>query len=453
LLAAATLGLMAGPASAATDHSTGTLRDGATWIADVPSGWNGTLLLYSHGYGPPTAADAPDGQTQADLLAEGYALAGSSYDPNGSWWALGSAVRDQFQTEAVVDRTALPHRPRQVLAVGTSMGGLISALEDQNANGRIDAALTTCGLVAGGIQLNNYQLDGEYAIARLLAPGQAIKLVGFSSPDDSAASASQLAAAAQQAQTTPQGRARLALAMAFLNVSTWAPGEDQPGVYDYVTQEQEQFDDYFVANPAMVFIETARQQIEQAAGGNGGWNVGVDYARLLKRSSYAPEVKALYAQSGLSLHRDLATLTGAADIHADRGAIRWLRRTSVPSGRLQVPELDLHTISDQLVPVQQERYYAHQVARAGSRRLLRQAFVERQNHCAFMPAEIVAGVHAVQDRLRTGRWGDIATSGALQGRATALGLGDAAFLPFWPERLSGENGPYNPFTDSLRGRG
>jgi hypothetical protein len=451
LLAAATFGLAtASEASAATVHSTGTLPDGATWIADVPANWQGTLLLYSHGYGTLTAADAPDPGTQAALLADGYALAGSSYDPNGSLWALGSAVRDQFQTLATVERHVLSARPRQVLAIGTSMGGLISALEDQHADGRIDAALTTCGIVAGAVQLNNYQLDGEYAISKLLAPSQAIKLVRFANLGDSAASAQELATVAQQAQLTPQGRARLALAMAFLNVSTWAPGETMPGVYDYPQQEQEQYDDYFVANPALLFIETARQQIEQAAGGSGTWNAGVNYTRLLARSSYEPEVHALYEQAGLNLHDDLNTLTAGANIRADKQAVRWLQLTSVPSGRLQVPELDLHTISDQLVPVQQERYYARKVARAGSRQLLRQAFVGRQNHCNFSPPELVAGVQAVQARLQSGTWGTVAGPDELEARATGLGLGDAAFIPFWPERLSGDNGPFDPFSDSIR---
>jgi hypothetical protein len=457
LLAAATFGLAAtSQASAATAHSTGTLSDGATWIADVPANWNGTLLLYSHGYGTLTAADAPSDPppnpqaTQAALLDDGYALTGSSYDPNGSLWALGSAVRDQFQTLATVERHVLPTRPRQVLAVGTSMGGLISALEDQHANGRIDAALTTCGLVAGAIQLNNYQLDGEYAISKLLASSQAIKLVRFANLGESAASAQQLATVAQQAQLTAQGRARLALAMAFLNVSTWAPNEAMPGVYDYPQQEQEQYDDYFVANPALLFIETARQQIEQAAGGSGTWNAGVNYGRLLAHSSYEPEVRALYERAGLNLHDDLATLTAGANIRADKQAVRWLQQTSVPSGRLQVPELDLHTISDQLVPVQQERYYARQVARAGSRQLLRQAFVGRQNHCNFTPAELVAGVQAVQSRLQSGSWGTVAGPDQLQAGAAALNLGAAAFIPFWPERLSGDNGPFDPFTESIR---
>src|SRR4051812_11424862 len=73
--------------ASAAGHHTGTLADGATWIADVPSNWNGTVLLFSHGYGPTTAQDMPSPDSGAALLAAGYALAGSSYDPHGSWWA------------------------------------------------------------------------------------------------------------------------------------------------------------------------------------------------------------------------------------------------------------------------------------------------------------------------------------------------------------------------------
>ena len=86
-------------------------RTGRPGSPTSPSSWNGTLLLYSHGFGPLLAADAPDPVTQAALLAEGYALAGSSYDPNGSWWALGSAVRDQFETLATVEKSVLPPAP------------------------------------------------------------------------------------------------------------------------------------------------------------------------------------------------------------------------------------------------------------------------------------------------------------------------------------------------------
>ena len=147
---------------------TGTLANGTVWIAEYPANWNGTLILYSHGFGPLTAADAPDPNTQAALLADGYALSGSSYDPNNSEWALDTAVSDQFGTLAAVESTVLPSRPRHVIAMGTSMGGLVSALEAQTGRGKIDGALTTCGIVGGGVNLNEYQIDGEYAIAQLL---------------------------------------------------------------------------------------------------------------------------------------------------------------------------------------------------------------------------------------------------------------------------------------------
>ncbi len=198
-----------GATAPSSGHFTGTLANATTWIADVPASWNGTLLLYSHGFGPLTAADAPDPVTQAALLARGYALAGSSYDPNGSQWALDTAVSDQFGTLAAVERTVLPARPRQVLAFGTSMGGLVSALEAQESAGRVDGALTTCGIVAGGINLNEYQLDGEYAMAQLLLPGRDIRLVNFGGPDGASqavATATALAAAAAQAQQTAAGR-------------------------------------------------------------------------------------------------------------------------------------------------------------------------------------------------------------------------------------------------------
>jgi hypothetical protein len=96
-------------ASASSRHFTGTLPNGTTWIADVPSSWNGILVLYSHGFGPPLPANAPDAATRDALLARGYALAGSSYDPAGSWWALNTAVSDQFATIGAVTAAALPH--------------------------------------------------------------------------------------------------------------------------------------------------------------------------------------------------------------------------------------------------------------------------------------------------------------------------------------------------------
>src|SRR3954470_4256393 len=150
VLVAGLAAAQAAPATTSTNHS-GTTSDGGSWVADVPSPWNGTVLLYSHGFGPPQAADAPDASTRQALLDRGYALVGSSYDPSGSWWALDSALRDQFETLGAV-QADLPAAPRRVIAFGTSMGGLISALESERGDGRIDGALSTCGIVGGAIR-------------------------------------------------------------------------------------------------------------------------------------------------------------------------------------------------------------------------------------------------------------------------------------------------------------
>jgi hypothetical protein len=441
-IAAAVAAPEAVPAAAADTQVTGQLPDGASWIADLPAQWNGTLLLYSHGFGPLTAADAPDPTTAAALLARGYALAGSSYDPNGSEWALDSAVRDQFHTLQAVESTVLPSRPRQVLAVGTSMGGLVSTLEAQDGAGRIDGALTTCGIVAGAVNLNNYQLDGEYALAQLLLPGQAVKLVHFTSATDALTTATALQNAAAQAQQTAAGRARLALALAFINVPPWdsaqtAPPPDSAPAAQEATQYQVEFTGSF---STLDFIESGRPSIDQAAGGSGTWTRGVNFAAVLARSPYLREVAALYGAAGLSLRADLGTLTRDADISADPGAVRSLQQTSVPTGRLAVPELDLHTISDQLVPVQQENYYAHQVAAAGHGGLLRQAYVASVGHCNFSPAELVAGVLAISHRVSTGRWDSVAEPGHLDQVASGLGLGAARFTSYRPGPLTGATG-------------
>jgi len=349
------------------------------------------------------------------------------------------------------------------------MGGLISALEDQDSRGRIDGALTTCGIVGGGLNLNNYQLDGEYAMTKLLGSltpgGQSIQLVNFASAADSAASAGELQTLGEDAQpgvgpdATLQTRARLALAMAFLNTTTWSPIASAPAAAnDYDGQEAAQYEtDFgFTFFPIIPFIVTGRYAIEQAVGGNAGWTEGVNFARELATSPFRTEVQALYQQAGLNLGADLNELTRGANITASPLAVRNMIRTSDPTGRLQVPELDMHTIGDNLVPVTMENWYRGVVDRAGSGDLLQQAYVARPIHCNFTPSELVAGVLAVQHRIDTHRWGTVATPQALEASASSLvandsSLGpptfpDPAFVPYEPWPLLGDNGPFDPFT-------
>jgi hypothetical protein len=426
---ALTLGVGTGGADAATPtvtHYTGTLRGGASWIADVPSNWHGVLVLYSHGFGTLAPSDAPDPTTQADLLADGYALVGSSYS-GPSLWALASAETDQFGALAAVRKEI--GRPSETIAFGTSMGGLISAQEAQDANGRIDGALTTCGLVGGGVNLNNYQLDGEYAISRLLAPNQQIQLVNYANAGDASAAVAELTAAVTAAQATAAGRARIALAAALLNTPDWLTGSAPPKGYSAQEAQEAAW-----LPQQLAFVIGARPSIEAAAGGNSSWTVGVDYGALVDASAFHGQIAALYRAAGLSLRRDERDLTDHADIYPDVAALKTLTSTSTVTGHLDVPELTLHTISDQLSPIAYENWYRARVQRAGDGGLLRQAYVQAIGHCNFTSAELVAGLQAVQHRVTTGRWGNTHAA-ALNRAATATGFGTTAFIRYEPPRF------------------
>ena len=89
-------------------------------------------------------------------------------------------------------------------------------------------------------------------------------------------------------------------------------------------------------------------------------------------------------------------------------------------GQINIPVLTLHTKGDGLVVVQNESAYRHVVDEEGNGELLRRDFVDRAGHCAFTPAETIAAVLKLIDRLNTGRWHE-PTAAELNASAAALG--------------------------------
>jgi pimeloyl-ACP methyl ester carboxylesterase len=196
----------------------GTLPDGATFLIEVPPNWNGTMVLYSHGYvvpgSPNSATDVGDPVTGGFLLSNGYALAGSSYATTG--WALQQAFPDQI---AVLDQfRLLVGKAKRTIAWGHSLGGMITAGLVQKFPHRFDAALPMCGVLSGGVATWNTALDAEFAFQTLLASGSGLQLVNITDPATNLAIAEGALAAAQ---ATPQGRARLALVAALGDIPGW----------------------------------------------------------------------------------------------------------------------------------------------------------------------------------------------------------------------------------------
>jgi hypothetical protein len=173
-----------------------------------------------------------------------------------------------------------------------------------------------------------------------------------------------------------------------------------------------------------------RQDQEQRAGGNFSWNTGVDYRRQLERSGRQAFVEAMYRKAGLSFDRDLAALAAALRIAADPGAAAYMRANYVPSGEISRPVFSFHTIGDGATMVTKQGAYRDMVRKAGHGDLFAAGWVRRAGHCTFTPAEQVAAIQTVVERLDTGRWK--ATPEALNARARASGLGESAFIAFTP---------------------
>ena len=391
---------------------------GANYTIQVPSNWNGTLVLYSHGYVSSTspllkpAPDAGDPLTGAALLQQGYALAGSSYSQNG--WALQQAFNDQIALLNFFNATC--GQPTRTIAWGHSLGGIITAGLVQLNPDRFAGALPMCGVLAGGVGTWNQALDSAFAFNLLLA-GNKLPVVHITDP---ATAFKQAESVLASAQNSLQGRARTALFAALGDIPGWFnPASPEPASTDYATQENNQF--LWENNVDFFFAFVGRAELEFRAGGNPSWNTGVDYRVQLEHSVDSREVAALYKQAGLSLNADLKTLAAALRVSADSGAVSYLNKYITFDGNLNIPVLSMHTTGDGLVVNEDEQAYASVVSSAGNNSLLRQVFVHRAGHCTFTPAETLTAFQTLIHRLDTGQWGDSTNRNLMNQEATALG--------------------------------
>jgi pimeloyl-ACP methyl ester carboxylesterase len=406
----------AAAAPAGTRQFTGKFADGATYLIQVPAGWNGTLFLYSHGYVVPgtgnSATDVGDPLTGAWLLGHGYALAGSSYATTG--WAVQQALPDQIHTLNVFGH--LVGTPTRTIAWGHSLGGMITAGLIQRYPSRFSAALPMCGVVSGSVATWNTALDSEFAFQQLI--DRAVSVVNITNPGANFIAAENAAAAAQK---TAQGRARLALVSAFADTPGWfTPLSPEPGATNYQAQEANQY--LWGSQVTFPFAFDLRAEVEARAGGNPSWNTGVNYTADLMKSANLKEVLALYKAAGLSLNKDLATLAAAPRISASPAAKSYLEKNIIYTGDLRIPVLTMHTTGDGLVVPENEQAYAAAVAKAGDSEMLRQVFVHRAGHCAFTPAETITAAQVLLNRLGSGHWNAAALSPAqMNAQATSLG--------------------------------
>lgn len=420
----------------------------ADYRIEVPAAWNGTLFLYSHGLVTPNrtneAQDAggPEDVMGGWLLSHGFAIAGSAYST--ILWAVPDALVDQMSLLDYFEQHV--SKPKRVIAWGHSLGGLITAGLIQLHPDRFAGGIALCGILAGGVAYANTWLDAAYAFRTLLAPSSDLQVASVLNPATNVQNAVDTFNAAR---STAAGQARLAMAAALAEL---------PGWYDPKSMEPNPNDlnawtaaiDRWLTDAMIPAAFGLPYDFERRANGNPSWNVGVDYRHQFAISPDHDQVSALYRAAGLEFDSDLRTLNAGQRVAPEAPAVTYLEQNISFDGHLGVPVLTVHTTADGTVIPQNETAYADVVGAAGARDMLRQVYVHRAGHCAFTPAETIAAVQVLLDRLYKGRWNDDALRPAtMNSRAGAAGASYQAYPSLFsgpPSFVDFTPGPYpRPF--------
>jgi pimeloyl-ACP methyl ester carboxylesterase len=401
----------------------GQLDDGTPYQFARPHQWNGVVLVDLD-----FAAGGLTTSLTARLLDKGFAVGGTTRTITG--WHISQAIDNQA---AALRRFESAYGPaRWAIAESRSMGGFVAAGVAQTYPGLFDAAVPMCGGLGGSVGQWNQKLDTVFTLKTLLFADTALPVTGI--PADVPSAQRQWIAALTQAQSTPEGRARIALASAIGQLPNWGVAPDGttpplPSPRDPAAMENGMF--LALGGGPLPYIGQAmssRRAIEQLAGGNPSWNTGVDYARQFAQADRAQQnaVSRLYSDAGLDLRTDLRRLAAAPRIAADPAAVSYLAKGIVFTGKLWVPVLTVNAIGDQISTVAQQSSYGRLVLKQGNGSLLRQTYVRTAGHCTFTDGEQVAAISSMLDRLRTGHWPTVSPH-AMNARA-----GDGRYLDYTP---------------------
>jgi hypothetical protein len=419
--------------------------DGAKYSIKLPSKWNGTLLLYSHGYrfaapAPPdfgpvnTSAQVsstdPDGSgsdpLSSKLLSEGYALAGSAYKSNG--WAVADGVKagQQLHDKFV----QLVGKPKRTYVWGDSLGGLITELiAEQNASW-VDGAAPMCGALAGPNYNFDAALDVAFAVKALIDPQ--LKLTGYASDAEAASNWQHASAAVQQAaaDTAGGGTAKVLYIAALVDAPTATRTYDG---HDLTSQVKARVEALLTA---LAFGTSGRYELEQRIGGDPSDNTKADYDSRI--DSAEAGLIQLAGGNVAALNKTVDTLPRITADGSARDAIEKLGDTT---GELVAPTLTLHTEDDPLVLVQNETVFSQRVAAKGrSDRLVQLYVAPPASYPESTGAPYGAGHCIFSDQQRVGlitgldNWVRRSVYPTQAGLLPEFGEGlDPAFLPgSWP---------------------
>jgi hypothetical protein len=365
--------------------------NGANYRIVVPPVWNGTLLVYAHGYRDkadhPGETDnrnadiAPNAGLIAPLLQQGYALAGTSYRDNG--WAVEEGVQD-LKDLTVYFRDNIA-RPKRTVVWATSMGTVIAFKSMEHFNGIYDGALCACAVGAGATRSWDGAGDLMLAYQTVFGLPPSWGTVGDIRDDINFETEVQPKLIGEVSLTANFPK------FEFLRLVSGTPGRGltppaPPAFY-----------------PNWIFIDMAfateyRSELERRAGGPVVQNLNRNYNLTAGERSYLNSLGI----TNPVIDGWLNAMNGQRNIAAPPASRNYVEHNANYSGKIKNPVLTMHTQFDPLVTVSQEYEYAQTVNSAGRGNLLFQAYTNGNGHCSFTGPQLITAVNVINNWVTTG---------------------------------------------------
>ncbi len=381
-------------ASAATQvgpiDTTGVIN-GAPYRIVVPATWNGTLLVYAHGYRDkadhPGEVDnrnpdiAPNPELADALLAQGYALAGSAYRDNG--WAVDEGIKDTKDL-TVYFRSNIA-RPDRSIIWAFSMGSVIGFKSMEQFGGIYDGAL--CGCAVGAGATSSWDGAGDLALGyeTVFGFGPTWGTSGDVRDDidfETEVQPKLFAEVSNPANFPKFEFLRLVTGTPGRGINPPAPPSFYPGWI---------FTDMF-------FAMEARAELERRAGGPIVQNLDRNYDLTVQEKGYLMALGV----PGPVIDNWLSAMNAQRNISAPPFSRNYVKNNADYNGKIKNPVLTLHTLIDPLVTVTQENRYAETVAAARRSPLLLQTYTNGNGHCNFTGPQLITAVNAINSWVATG---------------------------------------------------
>jgi hypothetical protein len=351
---------------------------GAAYRVEVPSNWNGKLVMYAHGYaGEGNVLAVSNPSIRRYLIQNGYAWAASSYSKNFYDVRVGvedtNALALEFNKIAKANGRELA-APSKIYITGHSMGGHITAaaIEDEayataNHKVRYNGAVPMCGVV-GDTELFDY-FAGAQVTAQALAGLPKYPTVNWS---DIAAQVTGTLFTDFTVSPIP-------------NITTTPTGTKYASVIENLTGgPRPMFDLGFKSGGSFAYVWGVL--------GSDGTVNGILNKSTLDTNRFTYTIEGDAAGS-TALNNSVLKLTAVPDANRlRRDGLRWIPKAN---GEFKIPVVTLHTLGDLYVPFSMEQIYNKRVAAKGNGGWLVQRAVRGITHCDFTQAEQVEAFDAM----------------------------------------------------------